>query len=204
MVTIKQIERHWNAKAFDRIFRELVACRPEGLYHPEPQANPATLAAAMAVIRLDELTQTHVPLYAKLVRAILAAQEADGGWGDPAVSALCVRALTCSHGQGLSVNRGLNYLAELQKPQGTWPSVPLRRMPADSHASVFILAQLGDNSLFRNAVRHADAVAWFESHAHELDEPTLQLWQCAKLRCRVRRPPVPPAPAFAQAGFSGV
>jgi hypothetical protein len=184
MVTVRQIERHWNKKAYDRLFKDLVSVRLEGLYRPERQAAAATLAAAMAVIRLDELSQTHVPLYGKLVRAILSAQEADGGWGDPAVSALCVRALQCSRGEGLAITRGLRYLADLQKPDGSWPSVPLRRMPADAHASAFILAQLGDNADFRQAVRLADALAWFRAHADELDKPTSQLWQRARLRCR--------------------
>jgi hypothetical protein len=184
MVTVRQIERHWNQKAYDRVFQDLVCARPEGLYRPERQAATATLAAAMAVIRLDELSQTHVPLYGKLVRALLAAQEPDGGWGDPAVAALCVRALQCSRGEGLAIARGLHYLADLQKPDGSWPNVPLRRMPGDAHSSAFILAQLGDNADFRQAVRLADALAWLRTHAEELDEPTSQLWHRARLRCR--------------------
>lgn len=187
MVTVRQIERHWNQKAYDRVYQDLVSARPEGLYRPERAAATATLAAAMAVIRLDELTQTHVPLYGKLVRAILASQDPDGGWGDPAVTALCVRALQCSRGQGLAITRGLTYLAHLQKPEGIWPNVPLRRMPADAHSSAFILAQLGDNADFRQAVRLADAVAWFRTHVDELDEPTSRLWQRASLRCRYRQ-----------------
>jgi len=187
MVTVRQIERHWNQKAHDRLYQDLVSARPERLYRPEHQAAMSTLAAAMAVIRLDELTQTHVPLYSKLVRAILAAQDPDGGWGDPAVAALCVRALQCSRGEGLAITRGLHYLADLQKPEGIWPNVPLRRMPADAHTSAFILAQLGDNAEFRQAVRLPEAVAWFQTHVYELDEPTSQLWQRASLRCRYRQ-----------------
>jgi len=189
MVTVRQIERLWSSKSYDRLFHHMVAARPERLYRPEPQSARATLAAAMAVIRLDELAQTHVPLYSKLLHATLTAQEADGGWGDPAVTALCVRALLCSHGQGLAVDRGISYLASLQKAEGIWPSVPLRRMPADALSSAFILAQLGNDPVFRQSVRLADAIAWFAAHADELDEPTRELWECASLRCQRR--PVP-------------
>jgi hypothetical protein len=184
MVTVRQIERYWDLKAYDRVFHDLVAVRPEGLFRPEQQASRAALAAAMAVVRLDELAQTHVPLYGKLVRAILASQEPDGGWGDPAVTALCVRALQCGWGEGAAVTQGLKYLADLQKPEGIWPNVPLRRMPADAHSSAFILAQLGDNAEFRQAVRLPDALVWFRAHLDELDDPTRQLWHRASLRCR--------------------
>ena len=63
---------------------------------------------------------------------------------------------------------------------------PERRMPADPHASAFILLQLGDDSGFRQAVRLAEAVQWFQAHGDELDEETRQLWDRARVRCRPR------------------
>src|SRR5947209_5704437 len=186
MTTVRQIERCWTSKSYAKLFLELIAARPEALFRLEPGAARAPLAAAMAVIRLDELTQSHVPLYGRLVRAILTAQEADGGWGDPATTALCVRALLCGRGEGLAVQRGLTYLANLQKSEGIWPNLPLRRMPADPHTSAFILLQLGDDSGFRQAVRLAEAVQWFQAHGDELDEETRQLWDRARVRCRPR------------------
>ena len=186
MTTVRQIERYWTSKSYARLFLELTAARPEGLFRLEPGAARAPLAAAMAVIRLDELTQSHVPLYGRLVRTILTAQEADGGWGDPATTALCARGLLCGRGDGLAIQRGLTYLANLQKSEGIWPNLPLRRMPADPHASAFILLQLGDDSGFRQAVRLAEAVQWFQAHGDELDEETRQLWDRARVRCRPR------------------
>jgi hypothetical protein len=186
MTTVRQIERCWTSKSYAKLFLELIAARPEGLYRLEPGAARAPLAAAMAVVRLDELTQSHVPLYGRLVRAILTAQEADGGWGDPATTALCVRALLCGRGEGMAVQRGLTYLANLQKSEGIWPNLPLRRMPADPHTSAFILLQLGDDPGFRQAVRLGDAVQWFQAHADELDGETRQLWERARMRCRPR------------------
>lgn len=186
MITIRQIERDWNARQYEKMFRELTAFRPEATFHFNFESGRATPAAAMALIRLEELCQSHVPLYAKLVRAVLAAQDArDGGWGDPVVTALCLRALTANRGNGVAVDRGIAYLAELQKPEGIWPAVPVRRLPEDPYTSAFILYELGDNPRFRDGVRLADAVAWFERHTDQLDEETRALWERASLRCRM-------------------
>jgi hypothetical protein len=185
MTTVRQIERCWNAKEYRKLFRELVAARPEGILRLEVEVR-APLAAAMAVIRLDELSQAHVPLCGRLIRAILGAQEADGGWGEPVTTALCLRALLCGQGEGSAVDRGMEYLANLQKEEGIWPSQPLRRMPADPHGSAFVLGQLADSPAFRRNVRLPAAAAWFEAHADELDDETLQLWERARTRCRRR------------------
>ena len=138
----------------------------------------------MAVVRLDELAQGYVPLYSRLVRAILSAQESDGGWGDPVTTALCLRALLCGGGNGIVIDRGMVYLANLQKAEGIWPNLPLRRMPADAHASAFVLHQLGDSPAFRRAVRFSEAVEWFGANADRLDEETMLLWESAAYRCR--------------------
>src|SRR5687768_14334307 len=106
MITVRQIERTWNAKEYDRLVRELLGGRPEARYRFEMELTRAPLAAALAVIRLDELAQGYVPLYSRLVRALLSTQEADGGWGDPATTALCCRALACGNGNGLAIDRG--------------------------------------------------------------------------------------------------
>src|SRR5688500_7894552 len=129
MITIRQIERAWTARTYEKLFRELVAQRPEAAFKFDHEQGRAIPTAAMAVIRLDELSQSHVPLAGKLLRAVLAGQDADGGWGDAMTTALCLRALLCSGGDGAAVERGLGYLANLQKAEGAWPAVPLRRMP---------------------------------------------------------------------------
>src|SRR5688500_2877436 len=111
MQTTRQIDRHWNARQYDRLARELLAPRPE--YSPRllAELSRSVPVAALAIIRLDELNQANHPLNGKLIRTIIAAQEGDGGWGDPLVTALCLRALMCGKGVGLCVNRGLAYLA---------------------------------------------------------------------------------------------
>jgi hypothetical protein len=183
MTTIKQLERNWTSRQYDRLYRDLVACRPEAGLAMEFDGNGSTPAAAMALIRMDELSQAHVPLYGQLLRTVLAAQLLDGSWGDPATTAVCLRSLLCGHGNGAAIERGMAFLANLQKPEGLWPRFPLRRLPEDAEVSAFILYQLGDQPVFQAAVRLDDAIAWFESNGAFLDEPVRELWRRAQCRC---------------------
>jgi hypothetical protein len=183
MITVRQIERTWSAKQYERLLRDLLAARPEGGFQLRLESGCAASAAAIAVIRLDELSQAHVPVCSQLIRTILANQQADGGWGDPAVTALCLRALLCCNGQGAAIERGMQALAALQKTEGIWPREPLRRMPADALVSAFILFELGDNVLFRQSLRFDQAVAWFTANEGLLDGESRRLWERAHVRC---------------------
>jgi hypothetical protein len=188
MITVKHIERLWTGRMYDRLLRELLANRPEAGLRLELELAGtcrATPAAALAMIRLNELNQSHQPLQTKLVRTLVATQEVDGGWGDPVATTLASRALLNDNGDGAVIDRGLHYLAMLQKPEGIWPNVPFRRMPADPYVSAFILYQLGRHPRFRSAVRFLDALNWFESHESSLDPETRRLWDRASLRCRI-------------------
>jgi hypothetical protein len=187
MMTIRQIERMWGAKSYERLFRELIAARPEGTLRAQMQLAQPTATAAMGVVRLYELNQEHTAVYATLLRAVLAAQQPDGGWGDPMTSSLCLRALLLGQGAGAAVQRGLAYLAGLQKAEGIWPNVPIRRMPADPYVSAFILYQLAEHAEFRSAVRFLDAVNWFEQNEAALDGESRTLWDRASVRCRLHR-----------------
>ena len=188
MITIRQIERAWTARTYEKLFRELVSTRPEAGFRFELEQGRAIPAAAMAVIRLDELSQAYVPLCAKLVRAVIAGQEADGGWGDAMTTALCLRALLCSNGDGVAIERGLQYLANLQKAEGAWPAIPLRRMPADGYVSAVILFELGDNPRFRESVRFEDALHWLQANEHRLDADARHMWERASCRCEMHEP----------------
>jgi hypothetical protein len=188
MQTARQIERFWSAKQYDRLAREVLAARVEASHRLTDELSRNVPAAALALIRLDELNQSHHPLTQKLIHCILSAQESDGGWGDPLVTALCLRALLCSRGQGVAIERGLTYLADLQKTEGAWPSVPIRRTTEDAFVSAFILFQLADNLAFRAAVRFDAAVNWFVQNEPKMDEDTRRLWRRASLRCRLALP----------------
>ena len=82
------------------------------------------------------------------------------------------------------MDAGLRYLASLQKAEGIWPVVPMRRMPPDTRVSAFVLHQLGDNAAFRATVRFADAVRWFDRNCDTLDPESRRLSQLASARCR--------------------
>jgi hypothetical protein len=180
------MERFWSARQYDRLARELLEARPEFSGRLVAELSHSVPAAALALIRLDELNQAHHLLNQTLIRHVIAAQGGDGGWGDPVVTAVCLRALACGRGQGPSFDRGIGYLADLQKPAGVWPAVPIRRTTEDAFTSAFILFQLADHPVFRAAVRLDDAVAWFDRHEASLDEDACRLWRRASLRCRLR------------------
>jgi hypothetical protein len=184
MTTVRQIERLWKDKEYDRLFAELTAARPEGALRLRMDVSQPLPAAAIALIRLDELNQGHVPLYGSILRTVLSAQDADGGWGDLITTAFCLRALLCSNGNGLAVDRGLEYVAQLQKTEGLWPNVPIRRMPADAYVSALVLYELGDQPRFREGVRFAETLEWFTAHEGELEDDCRQLWDRVRVRCR--------------------
>jgi hypothetical protein len=189
MVTVRQMEREWDARRYEKLLSGLTAARPEEAFAFDAAGGRAVPAAAMALVRLDELNQSHVPLYGRLVRGLLTAQSAtDGGWEDPAVTALCLRALMAGRGNGLAIERGLDYLAALQKSEGIWPAGPIRRMASDPITSAFILYQLGDKPAFRGAVRFDDAVGWFESRGNRVERDARAWWQLARMKCMCRRP----------------
>lgn len=189
MQTVRQIERLWTGRLYAKLFKNLIANRPESAFQAEFNPAGSTVAAAVAMIRLDELNQAHVPLFSKLIRALIASQEKDGGWGDAATTAFCLRALMIGRNTGgEAIERGLKYLADLQRPEGLWPREPFRRMPGDPQITSFVLYQLGAEERFRAAVRIDDALNWFEQNRATLLPPVKNLWDRARLRCHTRLP----------------
>ena len=185
MITLRQIDRYLNEQQHRRLYRELVTGRPEASFALEPHLGRAIPVAALGMIRLDELSQSHALLYRRLLNIVLTAQQSDGGWGDLMTTAICVRALLCGGGQGAAVERGLSYLSALQKAEGVWPKEPIRRLGADAFTSAFVLLQLGSHAEFRRAVRFHDAIDWFAANAKAMDPEAQRLWQRAAVRCRV-------------------
>jgi hypothetical protein len=182
MLTVRYIEKLWDARKYDRLLEELIAPRVEAAVAGELIHNAMASASALALIRLDELHSPHAPICSRLIRTLIATQKSDGGWGDVATTALAVRALSLQNGRGLAIEGGMGYLAMLQQPAGIWPKLPIRRMPEDALVSAFTILQLGDNDLFRATVRIDAAFAWFDSHRWMLDPAALSLWDHARLR----------------------
>jgi hypothetical protein len=167
MTTVRQIERWWNAGEYARLGRELLVSRLEDAPQLRQACASAVPAAALAMIRLDELNQSHAPLYARLLRRVLAAQEADGGWSDPLTTALVLRALLGCQGTGPAVDGALSYLAALQKEDGAWPAESFRRMPPDAFVTALILHELADEPRFQEAAHPDAALAYLDNHASE-------------------------------------
>lgn len=187
MFTVRQIERLWNVDEYQRIISICMQMRIEASSRLQVQlSGSAVAAAALAVIRLEELNQPYLPICSRFIRVIIAAQQPDGGWGDPLITALCLRALMCSSGAGLSIERGIQCLAALQKTDGTWPRVGFRRMPGDAYVTAFVLFCLMDDGRFTRAVRIHEAVYWFEANEHLLDADAVKLWQIVSRRRQAR------------------
>jgi hypothetical protein len=186
MMTVRQIERLWNARAYPRLLHTLLTIRPEAALRLEGDLDSRSASCAIAMIRLEELNQSHTEMYRSLLKALIAYQSLDGSWTDPLTTSLCLRALLAGHGSGRSVDLGLSYLSNLQKDEGIWPNEPIRRMPADAYVSAFILYQLSTYAQFRDSIRFSDAVQWFEQNEAKLDPPTRELWDRARLRCYPR------------------
>ncbi len=182
MTTTRQIEKLFASRMYQKLLHQLMAVRPESSIRLEMALGHAIPTAAMGIIRLDELNQGHSPIFSQLVRLLLGAQDADGGWGDPLVTALCLRALMCNHGEGAAIDRGLAHLASLQRTEGLWPLVPIRRTSADAFVSAFILFQLADDHRFAKVAQLNHAAIWFKEHVHELDTETTRLWRAAAIR----------------------
>src|SRR5271170_4112695 len=198
MLTKRYIEKLWDGRQYQRILEELIAPRIESAAVEELRQSPAAASGALAMIRLEELHQVHASICPRLIRSLVALREADGGWGDVAVTALCVRALSLQNGRGTAIERGVAYLAALQQPGGIWPKIPIRRMPADALVSAFLLLQLADLGEFREAVDFDAAFGWFESHRWTLDSATKALWDHARLRV----PALPTTRAPAETSWS--
>jgi hypothetical protein len=181
----------WDARKYDQLIAELLATRVESSPRVTAALSGSTAAAALGLIRLDELNQSHTPIAQNMLRCIIASQGSDGGWNDPLLCALCVRSLLTSRGHGLAIERGLASLANLQRDDGIWPAEPIRRMPGDALVTAFILLQLGSNEQFRSAVRFDAAITWFDRHVDQIDGEIAKLWHHARLRAGVSRFGVP-------------
>lgn len=176
MTTARLMQRLLKGENYGALYQQVAQTRPEASLRAQGALSLPAAATAMALIRLDELGQAHVPLASQLIRDLVHRQEADDGWVDPMTTALCLRALMCSGGDGLTIERGLGYLADLQKTEGLWPRIPIRRMDADPFVSAFILLELGRDERFAAAVNLPAALSWFRQNYLSLDGETRRLW----------------------------
>ena len=192
MTTVRQIERRYRARQYTRLLKDLTAARPEASGRFGTEVGGAVAASAMAMVRLDELGQARTDLYATLARDVAFTRESDGGWGDPATTALCLRALHATGRHAEEVFHGLKYLANLQRDDGTWPAGPLKRLPADGWTTAFVLLHLHADGQLRAAadlagVDLAKPAEWLDAHPKRLDDDARRLWSRVSARCRPSR-----------------
>lgn len=174
MTTIRQIDRLWAGNDHRRMVSELTGGRPELTAVAQRLLGPAA-AAAVAVIRLDELGQSHQPIVAKLLRSLIGAQQPDGGWGDLAVTILALRALRCCDGNGHAVERAITHLSLCQREDGAWPDEPIRRLPADGLTTAFLLLNLAGDEAMMGKLNLQSAADWLTAHRDELEPVTRRL-----------------------------
>jgi hypothetical protein len=170
------MERLFEARDFNRLVRDLLEYRPENSETMLRQLTGPTVAAALAVVRLDEFGQSHHVLSRRLINTLLVRQLADGSWGEPLVTALALRALLTANGQGSAIQRGMHWLASAQRDDGLWQSVRGERFPTDPFTSSAILYWLSEFEVFRLTVRFDDLVHWFDANDTQLDSATVRLW----------------------------
>ena len=190
MITIRQIERLWKDKKFKRLMRDCTVARPEASLRLETDLANRLAAAAMAVVRLDELNRQTAPVFDLLLAAVLSGQEADGGWGNAPTSALCLRALATAGGPVEAIARGIDFLSNLQREEGLWPAGPLKRMPGDPYLTAFTLLHLTAEARLRGIADCLDldaAADWLDFNPGRLDTETRRLWGRVGSRCRVRQ-----------------
>lgn len=147
MLTVKQMERLWNLKAYSRLIDELCIGRAEAVGGIRQLINGPIATAALIVIRLHELLQSHQPFASRMVRFLVGSQASDGGFEDVVSTALVIRALASDRGQGSVLDSAIRFLDLLQKEDGQWPREPLRRMPGDPAVTAFVLLQLIESRL---------------------------------------------------------
>ena len=179
MITLRHIDRLFSEQKHPKLYAELTAGRPEADASLESTLSRAVPVAALGAIRLEELNQSSTPLYHRLINVILTSQRPDGGWSDPATTALCDRALIVSPHQDRAAC-GLANLASTQSSHGCW---------LDPTTTAFILLQLTEFPEFRSRIRFHDAIDYLTNRAHQFDPSTQRLWIHTALRCRAHLAP---------------
>jgi len=161
-------------------------------------------AAGLGLRRLVELTYGPTPLSRDMTAALLEGQLEDGSFvgnsdRDPLATAAALAGLAAvlreHHGMGEdrpdltdALERGLASLHPMQMEDGLFCHGDDRTIEDRALTSVFVLFLLARLPRFRESVRFADLMTWFDERADRLDDVTLELYHMARLDDPARQP----------------
>ena len=135
MQTARHLERLWTAGRYSKLIDMIATPRRMAL----PDEPRKVIAAAVVLLRLQELNQP-IGSFGKVMRGtLIAEQAADGSWADDVrVTALCVRAL----GGGDAADAGRAALTRVQHDDGGFPALAVKRLPGDVPATIEVVGHL--------------------------------------------------------------
>lgn len=155
-----------------------------------------TAAAGLGLRRLVELTYGPTPLSRDMTAALLDSQLDDGSFESPsqrdplatAAAVAGIAAVLREHYQASdpidltnALDRGLASLQAMQMEDGLFCHSDDRTIEDRALTSVFVLFLLARLPGFRESIRFADLMTWFDERADRLDDVTLELYHMARL-----------------------
>ncbi len=203
MLSPSMLLRLWQTARYRQLMRKLLEGRVEAGLRVDERLGGPLAAGAVALLRLGELNQAHLPIATELRQRLLLSQNRDGSWGDSLperamLTALCIRGLHAVAGQrvdhaapyglrwipldvqgrGISIERairhGLRHLGHAQERYGGWAG--------DLFATGFVLLELARVPGFRESVRVAEALELLDAAEGGLDTETSLLFSRVEQR----------------------
>jgi hypothetical protein len=221
MLSDRHIKRHFEAQDHGR----LIGCLAEnGTAMPlmlQARLTQSVAATGLGLRRLVELTYGPTVLSREMTAVLLDGQVADGSFQgtsgrDPLATAAAVAGLTAvlreHHGRDTqdcpeladALDRGLASLGGMQMEDGLFCHGDDRTIEDRALTSAFVLFLLARLPGFREAIRFADLMTWFDERADRLDDETLELYQMASLDDPARHPRIPRTPRIPHPAGSGM
>jgi len=202
MLSVNLLEKYFEAARFERILEGVL---DNGLELPLSLrirlSQSHFAAAALGLRRVVELTYVPTSLSREMTHMLLEAQEPNGSYGyDPLTTATVAAALgkvLREHHDGdqpevtRAYHGAMAALGAMQDDRGLFVAVDDRDEQQRALTGAFILWLLADDEPFRESVRLAELLDWFESNSDRLDRGTLRLWQMARVSFTRRQAPVP-------------
>lgn len=165
MTSVRQIDGLWSEGRTRQLVTELTRFRPD---FPasliDSLSSSAVVAAALAMMRLQELDQTLFASYEGLERKLLASQAEDGSFGSIPVTALACRALLVEPTSSEALRKGLEYLGSMQREDGSFPIDSPRRLPGDLLTTALCIYHLSRDDRAKRALRFELAGRWLADH----------------------------------------